>query len=155
MSGNAAEKLAPGYKAPDLAMVGKVHLDKYLATNGETGYLWNGVTCLVMTTIGHKSGEPRQHPIIFSRDGNNFVVIASKGGSPEHPLWYLNLSKNPRVTLQIKGRKFEVIARTAKSPERERLWKEAAKAWQNYDVYVTRTSREIPVVVLEPVFPPA
>lgn len=155
MSEKSSMTQEPGYKAPDLAMVGKVHLEKYLETNGETGYIWNGVTCLVMTTIGHKSGEPRQHPIIFSRDGNNFVVIASKGGSPDHPLWYLNLTKNPRVTLQIKDKKCEAIARTAKSPERERLWKEAAKAWPNYDVYVTRTTREIPVVVLEPVSPPA
>ena len=104
-----------------------------------------------MPTIGHKSGQPRQHPIIFSRDGDNYGVIASKGGSPMHPKWYLNLAANPRVHVQVKGEKFEAIARTAESAERERLWKNAAKEWPNYDVYTTRTTRQIPVVVLEPV----
>jgi deazaflavin-dependent oxidoreductase (nitroreductase family) len=144
-------KAEPGYKAPDLTLVGEAHLRRYLETNGEVGYLWNGVPILVMTTKGHRSGEPRRHPIIFSRDDDNYVVIASKGGSPEHPKWYLNLCAEPRVQLQVKGDKFEAIARTAASPERERLWREAARHWPNYDVYATRTTRRIPVVVLEPV----
>ena len=141
----------PGYRAPDLSLVGEAHLRKYLETDGEVGYLWNGVPCLVMTTKGHRTGEPRRHPIIFSRDGANYVVIASAGGSPNHPKWYLNLCAEPRVQLQIKGEKLDAIARTAQSPERERLWRQAAREWPNYDVYTTRTSRQIPVVVLEPV----
>jgi len=140
----------PGYKAPDISLIGKEHVRKYLETNGEIGYIWNGVPILVMTTIGHKSGSPRQHAIIFSRDGDNYVVIASRGGAPEHPKWYLNLSAHPRVQLQIKDKKIDAIARTAESPERERLWANAAKEWPNYDVYVTRTTRRIPVVVLKP-----
>lgn len=150
MSDETTRKSEPGYRAPDLTLVGEEHLSKYVETNGEVGYLWNGVTCLVLTTKGRVSGQPRRNAIIFSRDGDNYVVIASFGGSPQHPNWYLNLCAEPHVQVQVKGEKFEAVARTAESPERERLWQAAAMAWPNYNVYTTRTSRRIPVVVLEP-----
>jgi len=141
----------PGYTPPDLALVGEEHVRRYLETDGEVGYLWNGVPALVLTTIGRKTGEPRQQALIFGRDGDNLVVIASMGGAPRHPSWYLNLTANPEVEVQVKGDKYRARARTASDPEeRQRLWALMTSIWPNYDVYATRTTREIPVVVLEP-----
>jgi deazaflavin-dependent oxidoreductase (nitroreductase family) len=141
--------LHPVTPGTDVSLVGENHLRLYLQTNGEQGYLWNGVPILVLTTKGRKSGETRQIPIIFSRDGDNYFIIGSKGGSPTHPAWYLNLVADPHVQVQVKGDKFDAVARTAESPERERLWAIALKDWPNYDVYQSRTTRQIPVVVLE------
>jgi deazaflavin-dependent oxidoreductase (nitroreductase family) len=135
----------------DVSLVGEAHLRKYLETDGEVGYIWNGAPILLLTTKGRKSGEERTIPIIFSRDGDNYVLIASKGGAPTHPAWYLNLSEDPHVQIQVKGDKFDAVARVAESPERERLWAGALVDWPNYDVYQSRTSRRIPVVVFEPV----
>ena len=148
---NGAKNVEPGYRAPDLTLVGEDHLKKYLETDGEVGYMWNDAPILVLTTTGKRSGKLRQIPIIFATDGDNHILVASNGGSPTHPGWYHNLCAEPKAQLQVKGKKIDVIARTAKSPEREKLWKIAASIWPNYDVYTTRTTREIPVVVLEPV----
>jgi deazaflavin-dependent oxidoreductase (nitroreductase family) len=153
MSDATERKAEPGYQAPDLTLIGDAHIQRYLETDGEVGYLWNGVPTLIFTTKGRKSGLPRKHAIIFTRDGDNFVLIASNGGGPKDPQWYLNLLADPHVQVQVKGEKFETLARVAESPERERLWAESRKVWPNYDVYTTRTSRRIPVVVLEPVRP--
>lgn len=146
MSEQQPHPVTPG---TDITLVGENHLKVYLETNGEQGYLWNGVPILVLTTKGRKSGEQRQIPIIFSRDGDNYFIIASKGGAPTHPAWYLNAVAEPNVQVQVKGDKFNAVARTAQSPERERLWKIALKDWPNYDVYQSRTTRQIPVLVLE------
>jgi deazaflavin-dependent oxidoreductase (nitroreductase family) len=137
----------------DISLVGEPHLRKYLETNGEVGYIWNGAPILLLTTKGRKSGEERTIPIIFSRDGDNYVLIASKGGAPTHPAWFLNLTDDPHVQIQVKGDKFDAVARVAESPERERLWAGALVDWPNYDVYQARTSRRIPVVVFERVKP--
>jgi deazaflavin-dependent oxidoreductase (nitroreductase family) len=146
---DTTKKPEPGYVKPDLTLVGKEHLKKYLETDGQVGYIWNGVPCLVLTTKGHRSGKLHQIPIIYCQVDDKYVLIASHGGAPEHPKWYLNLVAEPRVQVQVKGEKFDAVARTAASPERETLWKAAAAAWPNYDVYTTRTSRKIPVVVVE------
>jgi deazaflavin-dependent oxidoreductase (nitroreductase family) len=146
MSDETPKTALPG---TDITLVGEKHLQLYLETNGEQGYLWNGVPILVVTTKGRKSGEQRQIPIIFSRDGDNYFIIASKGGAPTHPAWYLNLTADPHVTVQVKADRFNAIARTAESPERERLWAIALKDWPSYDIYQSRTTRQIPVVVLE------
>ncbi|HEY3695370.1 nitroreductase family deazaflavin-dependent oxidoreductase [Phenylobacterium sp.] len=143
------EKPRTALPGTDISLVGEKHLRLYLETNGEQGYLWNGVPILVLTTKGRKSGEQRQIPIIFSRDGDNYFIIASKGGAPTHPAWYLNLVADPQVQVQVKGERLEAVARTAASPERERLWAIALKDWPSYDVYQSRTTRQIPVVVLE------
>jgi deazaflavin-dependent oxidoreductase (nitroreductase family) len=141
----------PGYKAPDIVLVGDEHVRRYLETDGEVGYEWNGVTTLVLTTTGRKSGEKRQTALIFSKDGDNYIVVASMGGMPMHPAWYHNLSADPEVEVQVKGDRFKARARTASDPEeRARLWALVNVAWPNYDVYATRTDRVIPVVVLEP-----
>jgi len=133
----------------DITLLGPEHVRRYRETDGEIGYLWNGATALLMTTKGRKSGEERTIPIIFTKVDELYVVIASKGGSPTHPAWYLNIQAEPHVHVQVKADKFDAIARTALPPERERLWAEAVKQWPAYDVYQSRTSRNIPVVVLE------
>lgn len=133
----------------DLSLLGEEHVRVYRQTNGETGYIWNGVPILLLTTKGRKSGQPRMIAIIFTKVGDSYVIIASKGGSPTHSQWYLNLLDDPNVEIQVKAERFRAVARTAESPERERLWAEALKTWRNYDIYQSRTSRQIPVVVIE------
>lgn len=137
----------------DITLVGPEHVRVYRETGGEQGYMWNGVPTLLFTFTGRRSGEKRTLPIIFTPVGDSFAIIASKGGSPTHPLWYYSVSENPEVEVQVKDKVFKAIARTAQSPEREAIWAEAVKAWPNYDVYQSRTDRKIPVVVLDPVKP--
>ena len=134
----------------DISLLGAEHVRVYRETNGETGYLWNGVPTLLLTTVGRKSGEARTIPIIFTQVGSAFVIIASKGGSPTHPKWYLNILDDPKVEVQVKADRYEAVARTAQSPEREKIWAECVKTWPNYDIYQSRTERQIPVVVIEP-----
>lgn len=133
----------------DISLLGEEHVRRYRETDGEVGYIWNGATALLLTTKGRKSGEDRTIAIIFTQVGDKYVLIASKGGAPNHPIWYLNLSEEPRVKLQIKGDRFDAIARTAEGDERESLWAASVQQWPNYDIYQSRTERRIPVVVLE------
>ncbi len=135
----------------DITLIGDEHVRRYQETNGEVGYIWNGVTALLFTYTGRKSGEKRTRAIICTKIGDSYAIIASKGGSPSHPMWYLSLQENPEVDVQVKANKFKAIARTAQSPEREVIWAEAVKHWPNFDVYQSRTDRQIPVVVLDPV----
>jgi deazaflavin-dependent oxidoreductase (nitroreductase family) len=141
----------PGYRAPDLTLLGDEHIQRYQETGGEVGYLWNGVPALLLTTTGRKSGEPRTRALIFGQDGDDYLVVASSGGAPRHPQWYLNLAAIPEAEIQVRAERLPVTARTAPSPaERARLWKIMAGIWPNYDTYQARTNREIPVVVLSP-----
>jgi len=140
----------PGYTRPDTSLLGDEHIRRYEETNGEIGHEWNGATCLVLTVTGRKTGQPRKFALIYAADGDDFVVVASKGGAPNHPGWYLNVQANPDVTVQVKDRKFPAVAHTATGEERTRLWGVVNQVWPNYDVYATRTTREIPVVVLQP-----
>lgn len=128
----------------------KEHMDAYLASNGENGHIWRGVPTLLLTTTGRKSGEPLMLPLIYGTDGDNFLVVASKGGAPGHPAWYLNLDAHPRVQVQVKDRKFTANARTATAAEKPALWEKMAAIWPAYNEYQQKTKREIPVVVLEP-----
>jgi len=137
------------YQPPDIMLLGEEHIARYRETDGEVGFIWNGATTLLLTTTGRTSGEPRTVPLIFARDGDHCIVIASMGGAPMHPQWYRNLEANPNVEVQIKGERFVARARTAEGQERDRLWAIAAEQWPNYDVYAERTTRKIPVVVLE------
>jgi deazaflavin-dependent oxidoreductase (nitroreductase family) len=134
----------------DVTIVGDSHVRAYRETNGEQGYLWNGATILLLTTQGRRSGQPKTVPLIFVRDGEKFVVVASLAGAPQHPAWYLNVAAEPRVQVQVKGDVFEARARTADAAERERLWPKAVQAWPQYDDYQSKTSRQFPVVILEP-----
>jgi deazaflavin-dependent oxidoreductase (nitroreductase family) len=140
----------PGYQAPDITLLGEEHIRRYQETDGEVGYLWNGVPTLLLTTTGRRSGEPRTSPLIFARDGDDYLVVASVGGGPKHPSWYLNLSANPAAEIQVRGDHIAVNAHTATDDEKPRLWRIVTDAWPNYDVYQTRTDRVIPVVVLSP-----
>ena len=119
-------------------------------TNGERGYIWNGVPIMLLTTTGRHSGQHRTIPIILTSHGKGWVVIASRGGSPTHPAWYLNILNEPNVRVQIKADHYAAVARTSLAPERERLWIRAIETWPSYDVYQSRTMRQIPVVFIEP-----
>lgn len=141
----------PKYQQLDTSLLGAEHVRVYRETNGEQGYIWNGSPILLLTSKGRKSGEDRTIPIIFTGWGEGWAIIASKGGSPTHPKWYLNVLDDPHVQVQVKGDVYEALARTAGSPEREQIWAEAIKHWPNYDIYQSRTDRQIPVVVLTPV----
>jgi deazaflavin-dependent oxidoreductase (nitroreductase family) len=138
------------YVKPDVSLYGAEHVAQYEATDGEVGYLWNGATCLVLTTKGEKTGKERKYALICGFDADDCVVVASHAGADEHPQWYRNITAHPEVTVQVKGDRFPAIARTAEGAERDRLWKVMTSGWPNYDVYTTRTSRVIPVVVLSP-----
>jgi deazaflavin-dependent oxidoreductase (nitroreductase family) len=140
----------PGYTAPDLALVGQDHIDAYRDSGGETGYLWNGVPTLLLTVTGRRTGAERTSALIFAPDGEDYLVVASMGGAPRHPAWYLNLQANPHAHIQVKDRQFDVTAHTATPTEKPRLWQIVREVWPNYDVYQSRTDRDIPVVVLRP-----
>ena len=133
----------------DDELFGQEHVEAYEATDGERGYHWRGTTILLLTTIGRSSGEPRTTPLIHRTDGDRYVVIASKGGAPDHPEWFKNLSADPRVEIQVKDEKFPVSVSVAEGDDRERLWKLMTEDWPDYDSYQEKTEREIPVVVLE------
>jgi deazaflavin-dependent oxidoreductase (nitroreductase family) len=137
------------YRPPDLGLFGDEHVRRYLETGGKTGHEWNGATCLILWTTGARSGKQRVNPVIYGKDGNNVVVIASQGGAPAHPGWYHNLVARPQAEVQVEADRFPVQARTAQGAERERLWQLMAARWPNYDEYTRRTTRVIPVVVLE------
>lgn len=130
-------------------LFGKEHVDRYIATDGAEGHEWQGTTALLLTTTGRKSGEPRTTPLIYQRHGDDLLVVASKGGSDQPPLWYLNLRENPEVEVQVLGDRFRARARTATPEEKPELWSIMTAAWPAYDEYTKKTDREIPVVVLE------
>jgi proline iminopeptidase len=131
-------------------LFGDEHVRRYRETGGKVGHLWrNGSTILLLTTTGRATGEKRTVPLIYAQDGSRYVIVASKGGAPDHPGWYKNLAKNPDVELQVKDEVFRARARTASGEERARLWRRANEVWPPYDDYAKKTPREIPVVVLE------
>jgi deazaflavin-dependent oxidoreductase (nitroreductase family) len=125
------------------------HIQRYVDTDGEEGHIWNGVPTLLLTTRGRKSGEQRRTALIYGTDGDRYVLVASQGGAPTHPSWYLNLAADSQVDVQVKDDKFTARARTVSGEERARLWETMAAIWPDYNEYQTRTDREIPVVVLE------
>jgi deazaflavin-dependent oxidoreductase (nitroreductase family) len=138
------------YKSPDLDLVGAEHVKRYHETDGEVGYIWNGVTALLLTTTGRRSGAPRTSALIFGRHEGDYLVVASQGGAPTHPNWYLNLLETPKAEIQVRAEHIPVVARTASPEEKPQLWKVMTDLWPNYDVYQTRTDRLIPLVVLTP-----
>lgn len=134
----------------DTELFGDEHVRRYVETDGEVGYIWReGAPILILTFTGRKSGKEYSTPLIFGRDGENHVVVASQGGRPKHPDWYLNLVVHPEVGVQVKADKFRARARTAEGEERERLWRQMNEIWPHYDEYQAKTERVIPVVVLE------
>src|SRR5947209_2174819 len=106
----------------DDELFGQEHVRVYRETGGERGYHWRGTTILLLTTTGRTSGEERTTPLIHRADGDHWVVVASKGGAPDHPGWYKNLEANPAATIQVRDETIPVRASTAAGEERERLW---------------------------------
>ncbi len=132
------------------ALHGPEHVRAYLETGGEYGHDWrNGSSTLLLTTKGRRSGAPRVNALIYGEHGDDLVVVASKGGKPRHPSWYLNLQRDPEAEVQVLGERFPVRARDATPDERPELWRLMTQEWTAYDAYQERTDREIPVVVLE------
>jgi deazaflavin-dependent oxidoreductase (nitroreductase family) len=133
-----------------VTLFGDEHVRRYRETDGAVGYIWKrDAKILLLTTKGRSSGQERTVPLIYEDVDGVPVIVASKGGAPEHPGWYRNILADPEVTVQILGDVFPAHARTVTGEERERLWAAAAEQWPDYDVYTTRTDREIPVVALE------
>jgi deazaflavin-dependent oxidoreductase (nitroreductase family) len=133
---------------PDFKLFGDEHVRQYEATNGQTGHEWNGTKVLILRTTGRSTGELRKAPLIYGRDGDDYLVVASKGGAPEHPGWYKNLSAQPDIEIQVLGDVLPVRARTASAQEKARLWSVMTKEWPDYDKYQRSTSRDIPLVIL-------
>jgi F420H(2)-dependent quinone reductase len=127
-----------------------VHTAAYKMSGGRLGGRAYGVPVVLVESVGRKSGKRRTHPLLSLPDGDNLVIIASKGGTDRHPAWYHNLKAHPKTTAWWKGEKRQVRAREASGDERERLWRMMADAYPDYDNYQARTDRQIPVVVLEP-----
>jgi proline iminopeptidase len=131
-------------------LFGAEHVRRYRETDGDVGHDWmRGTKTLLLTTKGRKTGNPTTTPLIYAQVGDDYVIVASKGGAPAHPGWYRNLTKDPDVQVQVRGDVFDARARTATGEERERLWETMMEQWPDYNVYQARTDREIPVVVLQ------
>lgn len=130
-------------------LFGPEHVRRYVETSGEEGHEWNGAVVLILTTTGRKSGEQQSTPLIYGRRGDDYLIVASLGGADHHPAWYLNLEATPEVQVQVKGERFAARARTATPEEKPELWRIMLAQWPDYDRYQKRTSRTIPVVVLE------
>ena len=125
------------------------HIQRYVATNGEDGHIWRGVTCLLLTTTGRKSGKKRRTALIYGRVDGDYVIVASKGGHPTHPLWYFNIEATPEVTLQVAADVFQAIGTTIpEGAEYDSTWKTMVGIWPDYAVYQTKTTRRIPLVRL-------
>lgn len=131
--------------------VGKLHTRFYRLTGGRLGHRTAGITNLLLTTTGRRSGEQRTCPLSYLEDGGRFVLIASNGGNEKHPAWYLNLKAAPRAIVEAGPRRVDVVATTATGEERARLWSAAVRSNPQYAMYESITPREIPVVVLTPV----
>ena len=129
----------------------RVHVIAYRLTGGLVGSRFPlGPKMLLLDHVGAKSGKKRTTPLLYVRDGNDLVIVASKGGAPRHPSWFHNLRANPDTTVQVGSRRAPVTARVATAAERKRLWPEVVGAYRGYAAYQMRAEREIPLVVLEP-----
>jgi deazaflavin-dependent oxidoreductase (nitroreductase family) len=131
-------------------ILGGMHRRVYRLTGGKIGGQIGKLPVLLLTTIGRKSGQARTQPLAYTQVGDGYAVIASKGGVAQHPLWYLNLRANPLAEVTVGRETRRVRARDAQGEERERLWRAFADLYPGYDRYAQKTSRRIPVVVLEP-----
>ena len=135
----------------------KEHVDRYKNSEGAEGHLWDRASaegsfpCLLLTTIGRKSGEPKTTPLIYGRDQEDYTIIASQGGRPSHPAWYLNLVSNPKVQVQVAAEQFSAVARSTLGKERQSLWKMMMEVYPLFDNYQEKVSgvREIPLVILK------
>lgn len=127
------------------------HIECYVATGGQEGHVFHGATALLLTTTGRSSGQQRRTALYYVPDGDRWIVVASSGGAPSHPAWYLNLLADPHCTVQVLDRVVSCVATTAGPSERPRLWEASLENWPPYAEYQTQTDRQIPVVILTPV----
>ena len=125
------------------------HVHRYVESDGQNGHRWNGVDTLLLTTRGRSTGKLRRTALIYGEDRNRYIVVASNGGATSHPHWYQNLAADLHVFVQVAGDRFEARARTATARSKPRLWRLMVSIWPEYQKYQTKTSREIPVVILE------
>ncbi len=131
-------------------LFGEEHVRQYRETDGENGHDWReGSSTLLLTTTGRRSGEARTSALIYGRHGDDYLIVASKGGADAPPGWYVNLQAEPAAEVQVLADRFRARARTAMPEERPEMWREMVSHWPDYDEYQTKTSREIQVVVLE------
>ncbi len=146
--------------APNLPDWMQDHANRYISSGGTDGHMYKitppghaemTVPSLLLTTRGRKSGENYIFPLFYGTSGDSYIVVASKGGAPQHPGWYRNILANPEVEVQVGTRKLKARARTAAGEERTRRWEQALEFWPPYAEYQKKTEREIPVVVLDPV----
>lgn len=127
------------------------HASLYRATGGRIGYRMPGLPqMLLLDHVGAKTGKRRTSPLVFGRDGQNVILVASKGGYPKNPAWFHNLMANPDASVQIGSEHKDMHARVAAPEERERLWRLMVGVYPGYEGYRRRTEREIPLIVLEP-----
>jgi deazaflavin-dependent oxidoreductase (nitroreductase family) len=126
------------------------HIRSYIESGGRSGHRWHGVNTLLLTTRGRMTGKLRRTALIYGEDGDRYVVVASMGGAPKHPEWYLNLVANPDVKVQVGEEEFDAVASTVTGDQRPERWKQMAEIWPDYDTYQKKTKRTIPVVILEP-----
>jgi deazaflavin-dependent oxidoreductase (nitroreductase family) len=126
------------------------HIARYVQSNGEDGHIWQGVPTLLLTTVGKVSGTNRRTALIYGRIGNDYVIVASKGGHPTNPLWYNNLVSQPTVRLQVGAEVFDATATTmAEGIDRETAWAEMVRIWPGFSDYQEKTDRRIPLVQLQ------
>ncbi len=130
--------------------IGKIHHGLYRLTGGALGGRLAGNPMLLLTTTGRKSGKSRTTPLLYIRDGENMVVIASSGGGPRHPAWWFNIDTNPSATVQVGKETKRVRAETVNEEEKRRLWPLILEAYAGYQGYEDETERTIPVVILRP-----
>jgi deazaflavin-dependent oxidoreductase (nitroreductase family) len=124
-------------------------IDEFRANDGRVGGPFQGAPMVLLHTTGARSGQERITPLVYRPVNGDIAVFASKGGSPDHPAWYLNLVAKPEVTVEVGGETYPVTARVAEGDERERIWEEQKRAMPNFAEYEQKTTRVIPVVVLE------
>jgi deazaflavin-dependent oxidoreductase (nitroreductase family) len=125
------------------------HVGLYQLTGGRIGGRFRGVPCLLLHHVGRKSGKERVTPLMYAEDGDDLVIVASKGGAPHDPVWWLNLKAHPDTTVQVGGERREVRAERVSSEEKKRLWPHVTSVWPDFDDYQRRTERDIPVIRLE------
>jgi deazaflavin-dependent oxidoreductase (nitroreductase family) len=136
---------------PLLRRLTGLHTAVYRGTGGRVGHQHAGLPpMLLLDHVGARSGVRRTSPLVYVRDGEDHVIVASKGGYPQHPAWFHNLRAHPETTIQVGARRLPVHARVATAPERARLWPKAVRTYRGYEGYQARAGREIPLVVLEP-----
>ena len=127
------------------------HIRRYVETDGADGHIWRGVPTLLLTTKGRKSGIARRTALIYGRDGDAFIIVASKGGHPSNPLWYENLVNDPEVEIQVGAEVISARASTITDQlSYERNWKMMLGIWPGFDEYKAKTSRVIPLVAIRP-----